>query len=358
MVEGLDALQEDLGQTVGIGLERSVRAVPLISIVVPVYNREQFIGATIDSVRSQTVAVWELVIFDDGSTDGTASVVEGYAAVDDRIRLVRGANGGVASARNRGFAATDAGTEFVIFLDSDDIWEPKTLQILSTELYAHPEYVSVHGLARCINVEGLPLAGDDLEERMRDRHAYRGRQLVPMRPDESVDFGALMYHNYVITPGIHLIRRAGLEQVGAFDPDTDPADDWDLAIRLSRVGTIGYVENVVLYWRRHDDTLTQSSPRWKAAYFKVRRKALIDQTNTTVQSSLARLGYLAGTRHSVQRAFSLLMKGKVRDAAREFVRTAERVARYAGIAMTMKVPRLLSQQRATPASDAFGRAKA
>jgi hypothetical protein len=83
-------------------------------------------------------------------------------------------------------------------------------------------------------------------------------------------FASLVYANFVFTTGIHLVRRDIAELVGPFDPDTVPADDWDMAIRISRLGDIGYVPRCVLWWRRHDQTLSDTSPDWKQAYFRVR----------------------------------------------------------------------------------------
>src|SRR5829696_5956793 len=138
-----------------------------VSIVIPAFNRAETLAATLDSVRAQTMASWELVVFDDGSTDATSAVADRFSALDPRIRVERGPNRGVASARNRGFAATDHRTEFVIFLDSDDVWPPYTLEVLVSVLDARPELASAYGLAQCIDVEGRPIPGDDLVDRMR-----------------------------------------------------------------------------------------------------------------------------------------------------------------------------------------------
>ena len=82
---------------------------PRVAIVIPTYNAEAYVRATLDSVVAQTFTDWALVVFDDGSTDGTVDVATSVAAADDRVLVLRGANEGVAAARNRGFAATDPG---------------------------------------------------------------------------------------------------------------------------------------------------------------------------------------------------------------------------------------------------------
>src|SRR5215467_14924975 len=119
---------------------------PRISIVIPTYNSEDYLAQTLDSVLVQTCSDWELVIYDDGSRDGTVAVADCYSAYDRRIRVLQGRNGGVAAARNQGFAATNPVSEFVIFFDHDDLWEPDTLETLSGILCRHPEYISAHSV--------------------------------------------------------------------------------------------------------------------------------------------------------------------------------------------------------------------
>jgi glycosyltransferase involved in cell wall biosynthesis len=312
---------------------------PRVSIVVPAYNRQRHLGATVDSVLAQSFEEWELVIFDDGSVDETAEVAARYAAVDGRIRCLGGPNEGVASARNRGFAATDRRSEFVIFLDSDDVWEPDALETLIDALDADQAYVSAYGLARCIDDEGRQPPGDDLEMRMRERVAFRNHRLTALDPDEPTTFASLAYDNCVLTPGIHLVRRAVIERVGTFDPSTDPADDWDMAIRISRLGNIRFVPRHVIRWRRHNQTLSQTSPHWKQAYFRVRDKLLTDVDNTAEQTQLARLAYREMSRDVWDTGLEQLRRGRLPGAARHFAKAAEIYLRYVRAAVPMRFAR-------------------
>ncbi|MET0578198.1 MAG: glycosyltransferase [Ilumatobacteraceae bacterium] len=298
------------------------RAVPRISVVVPAYNRERFLGPTIDSIVGQTMSGWELVVVDDGSTDGTLGVGQRYADADERVRVLSGPNGGVARARNRGFDATDVHSEFVVFLDSDDIWDPDALATLAAALDAHPEYVSVYGLARCIDAEGRPIPGDDLEEWMRARKALTADGLVPLGAEDPMTFAGLVAHNWGVTPGTNLIRRSVIEQVGLFDPDTDPCDDWDMAIRVSRQGQVGFVPHPVLWWRRHDDTLSETSPRLRQAHLRVRRNTFIWPGNTPEQRRLAGLAYRKMCRDSLRTAWGHVGDGQLRRSARPVAKAA------------------------------------
>ena len=106
---------------------------PFFSIIIPLYNKEGYVGDTLESVRTQQYDDYEVVVVDDGSTDGGAALVESYAAKDPRIRLITQANGGVSVARNRGMS--EANGTYYAFLDADDSWAPEHL----TELKALAE---------------------------------------------------------------------------------------------------------------------------------------------------------------------------------------------------------------------------
>ena len=93
---------------------------PLISVIVPVYNVEQYLKTCVDSVLNQSYKNWELILVDDGSPDNCPQICDIYVAKDDRVKVIHKENGGASSARN---AALDIATgEYITFLDSDDFW--------------------------------------------------------------------------------------------------------------------------------------------------------------------------------------------------------------------------------------------
>src|ERR1039457_6418785 len=97
---------------------------PSISVIIPAYNAELFLGQAIESVINQTHTNWEVIIVDDGSTDSTFSIASEFVHRDSRIRLIRQNNAGASSARNYGFAESSPSSEYVLFLDADDVLAP------------------------------------------------------------------------------------------------------------------------------------------------------------------------------------------------------------------------------------------
>src|SRR5712691_5785316 len=112
-----------------------------IAVIIPAYNGARFLSRTIESVLAQDYTDWSLTIIDDGSTDGTAAVAHRFAPNDHRIRVFEQPNAGVGAARNRGLAETEGSSEFVIFLDHDDVWELDALSTLVEALQRNPAAV-------------------------------------------------------------------------------------------------------------------------------------------------------------------------------------------------------------------------
>lgn len=112
------------------------RFMPFYSIVIPVFNRETLVGATLDSVFAQSETDWEIILVDDGSNDDTWAVLEAYRAQQsEKIRLIHCSNGGPGAARNVGVAASNG--RYLAFLDSDDFWFPWTLEFYRQQLEKH-----------------------------------------------------------------------------------------------------------------------------------------------------------------------------------------------------------------------------
>ncbi|MGO8669949.1 MAG: glycosyltransferase [Capsulimonadaceae bacterium] len=223
-----------------------------VSIVIPTYNGSKRLAATLATVAAQTYVDWNLVIIDDGSLDGTWELAQQVARTDSRIRAERQARAGVAAARNAGYAAAPA-TDYVIFLDHDDLWHPETLARLVEAVEAAPNAVGAHGLARIVDDAGAPVDGQVISG---ERRKVAGHRIVHSRPPEPTTFATLICDCCITSPGAALLRRSSVEAARdagghVFNPDLPPADDWDLWLRLSSRGDFAFVNDVVLDWRRH-----------------------------------------------------------------------------------------------------------
>jgi len=193
---------------------------PLVSVIVPVYNREQFLGETLDSIFALDYVPFEVMVVDDGSTDGSAEIAQSYADV----HYFRQENRGPGAARNIGIEASRG--EFVAFVDSDDVVLPHKLSAQVGYLLDHPDVTATLGRQEWITPP--PNAVPDLV------------------------WGDLDG----ITPISIVIRRAALIEVGCFNPALRGPEDVDLLVRLREGGYRFLVlPEVVLRRRYHGDNL-------------------------------------------------------------------------------------------------------
>jgi glycosyltransferase involved in cell wall biosynthesis len=202
----------------------------MVSVVIPAYNVERWLGGTMQSVLSQTYQDLEIIVVDDGSTDRTAQVVE--AIKDERVSCIRQENRGLSGARNTGILA--ARGRYVALLDADDLFKPEKLERQVAVLDQCPSV----GLVTC-GFELIDEAGSHLgEERNWLSHPR-------------IDLNLLLFWNPLL-PSTLLIRRQWFDRVGLFDETLRRYEDWDLPIRLASAGCrMEYVEEILLSYRRH-----------------------------------------------------------------------------------------------------------
>ncbi len=196
---------------------------PAVSILTPAYNVARFIGATVDSVLAQDFRDWEMLVVDDGSSDGTAAEVT--ARRDPRLRLLRQENQGVSSARSRAMA--EARGEAVMFLDADDWLAPDALRRLSAALAEAPEVVGAHGAYAVMAEDAEP--GDPP---LRCRYA-------PQHAGDLLEH--LLVQNLFVNGGHLLLRREALLRAGPFLPHLRYGEDWEYWIRLALQGPFAAV---------------------------------------------------------------------------------------------------------------------
>lgn len=202
-----------------------------VSVIIPNYNNARFLGQAIDSALAQTLPPREVIVVDDGSTDGSPQVLDGYG---DRIRVIRQRNQGVAVARNTGAAI--ASGDLLAFLDSDDTWLPHKLERQVGRFAAEPTLGLVHG-----GYEVIDAAGAVLHRNVDGMEGWVAREMLLLRPA-------------VVTSGSSIvIPRQVFEFVGGFDPDRHlrPSEDFDLCFRIADRFKVGFVPDVLMRYRQH-----------------------------------------------------------------------------------------------------------
>ena len=128
---------------------------PLVSVIMPCYNMEKYIADSIESVKQQTYPYWELLIVDDASTDGTVAIIEKYCQQDHRIHCtVKPKHSGIADSRNQCLKMAQG--QYLAFLDADDIWHPKKLEI-QLLFMAEKRAGFSYSAYDCIDEDGQPL---------------------------------------------------------------------------------------------------------------------------------------------------------------------------------------------------------
>lgn len=291
-----------------------------IAIIIPCYNAARFLAETLESVLAQTVADWELVVVDDGSTDTSAVIARDFAARDKRIRVVGQDNAGVSTARNNGLAQTDPAADYVIFLDADDLWEPDALETLSQALADHPEASGANGLHRTVDAGGRFLPPEEPAYEY-DRFVVQGKRIAPWPRTEPISFAALVYKNCILTPGTLLIRRSALEKIDLFDPKLTHAEDWDVWLRLSLVSPILQIDRPVLRYRSHGAGASTSKQRIYRGEMAVRRKLLASSALTAEERPIAQTGCRWAawerSRHMLRWSGENLRAGRLPSAARQ-----------------------------------------
>jgi glycosyltransferase involved in cell wall biosynthesis len=207
-------------------------------------NYARFLPAAVESVLAQTVADWELVIIDDGSTDHTPEAVRPYLA-DPRVKYVRSDRLGQSRAKNLGIGLSRG--EYVAFLDADDAWLPTKLEKQLTVFRERPEVGVVFCRRSLIDEEGSPVA-------------LPGSTRPPALPEGNV-LDRMFVQNFVCFSSA-VVRRAVFAHAGRFDPEWDLAIDYDLWLRVAAHHGFGHVdEELVLYRTGHGNLSKKLSDR-------------------------------------------------------------------------------------------------
>lgn len=206
-----------------------------LSVLIPSYNADRFLAASLDSILPQLAADDEAIVVDDGSTDDTPSVLARYAG---RVRIVRRRHAGLAAARN---AALDAATgTWIAFQDADDVAAPNRLDVLRSALGTHPDADGVFSNGRRLGSSDGSVVPEEIA------HRLDGGTLRP------VD----VFQGFPVYFQTALIARRAFERAGPFDEALSVQPDLEYGYRLFDRARIRFVDEPTFAWRSHDRNMS------------------------------------------------------------------------------------------------------
>ncbi|MFH0921152.1 MAG: glycosyltransferase family A protein [Fibrobacterota bacterium] len=207
---------------------------PRVSVIIPTFNRKELTEHAVRSVLAQTFRDYELIVVDDGSTDGTADPLA--ALFPQELTLLRQENRGVSAARNAGIRASHG--EWIAFLDSDDEWLPRKLELQMAYLSVYPEWRICQ---------------------TRERWVRKGVRVNPRPVHEKFegDLFEASLARCLITPSSVMLQRSLLDETGLFDEALPACEDYDLWLRITRLWPVGLVdEELLIRYGGHADQLS------------------------------------------------------------------------------------------------------
>lgn len=271
---------------------------PVVSVIIPTHDGLPYLKEAVDSVRAQSFRGWELIVVDDGSTDGTREYLDSLD--DERIRSTRIERSGYPGAvRNRGIE--QALGEYVAFLDSDDVWEPDKLAVQLAAHRERPEYRwSYTALTRMD----------------RDGRVIRDAQIEPWRPVEGWILEDLLRMNVLADTPTVVVRRKLLQDVGGFDETLRRVEEYELWFRLAARSPALAIPHELTRIRIHSGSWSadriSTHQCWVRVYGQVAERVDSDRLRWLC------LKEAAGHRYRL--AGRLAAAGRRREALREWVR--------------------------------------
>lgn len=213
---------------------------PLVSVIMPAYNAQRYIGEAIESILNQTYHNLELIIIEDCSQDETYRVAKQYAEVDARVKLHRNeCNKGIAFSTNRGIALSQG--NYIALLDDDDVAAQERLQLQVSYLENHSDIDILGGRSQIIDSEGNVLR-KSVEPR------YNPKYLKAM----------LLFNNVNFFNGTTMIRKEFIDRNSlCYQEECLGMQDYKFFIDSSKVGRLSSIDSILLYYRLHDDNETK-----------------------------------------------------------------------------------------------------
>ena len=220
---------------------------PLISVVIPVYNGEKTIRETIESVLNQTFKDFELIAIDDGSTDKTVEIINRIQ--NSRIKVFSYPNAGLSASRNRGIA--QAIGEYISFIDADDLWTPDKLEAQLKALQENPQADVAYSWTDCIDESG--------------KFLRRGGYITVT----GNVYERLLLVDFVEGGSNPLIRKHVFTEVGGFDESFNAVEDWDMWLRLASRYRFVTVPSPQILYRQSANSMSTNVLKMEAASLRI-----------------------------------------------------------------------------------------
>jgi glycosyltransferase involved in cell wall biosynthesis len=279
---------------------------PRVSVIIPTYNHAQYIGRAINSILGQTFKDFEIIVVDDGSTDSTKDIVSSYP---NPVKYLRQDNRGPSTARNAGITASRG--EFVAFLDSDDYFMKRNLEIKMSFLESNPRADWIYSDWQYVDDEGSPV------KKGSSKFKYSEKKLT------GEIFEELLRSRNFISPCTVVIKRSVLEDVGHFDTLIPSQEEYDLWLRISLKYPAYYIDKVLVFVTLHPKSLSTDFTKWVNGNAVIVEK-LKDLIPHDFRDREKLLDKMLADRHTfIGRHF--LQKGQFNEAINEFWQSIKRL---------------------------------
>ena len=225
---------------------------PMVSVIIPTYNRAALLKETLESVFVQTYTDYEVIVIDDGSTDNTEKMVSALLPVHTQLRYLKQANTGVSAARNHGIF--EARGEWIAFLDSDDLWLPDKLKKQMAFLVKHPTAGAV--CHRAYRYQDGQIKKDEKGEMLQVPWSAGGT--ASERTTSVLPFELFASEEWVVTSSV-LVRKTVLYKAGLFECCLRIDEDYVLWTKIAKYTEFWFLNDVLSCYRHHEANITNDA---------------------------------------------------------------------------------------------------
>jgi glycosyltransferase involved in cell wall biosynthesis len=230
--------------------------IPKVSVIIPCYNRENFIRETIESVLRQTYPNIEIITIDDGCTDSTRKILEEFRGTIKILEHPGRANRGQSASLNMGISSSNG--KYIALLDSDDLFAP-------LKIARQVEFLEENSDIGLVYANGFAI----------DENGKKLYQMYDETHKEESNPERVLMDCYFLVPNNAMVRRTIFEKAGEFDEALRAGQDHDMAIRLAEVTKMAYIDEPLFYYRRHQNSISamRADLRWNNGFVILKKAA-------------------------------------------------------------------------------------